>query len=169
MDLDDLKKLTAADWTIIVSAALGLICPGVLTIWALNPDLISELTTPKIVVLAAAISAPVVFLNFLLLATQNRIEILFDQRGVFCMSCLASTLSFVVPLGFYMAQEMNLQTFLWLLFVSVMGIGGGFWLLTKISIWKEWRKQSRLSPAAEDIPAQTDSKHDAPQAGAASH
>lgn len=168
MDLNDIKKLTTSDWTMIVSAALGLICPGVLTIWALKPALITELTTPKIIVLAAAISAPVVFLNFLLIATQNRVELLFDFRGSFMMACLAAIVTFASPLGYHMFHELSLKMFLSFLVSSGLLVSGLFWLLTRLRIWQEARRQPKPVSAPQEKTAEPASDSRDPQADAVS-
>jgi len=168
MDLNDFKKLTASDWTIIVAAALGLICPGVLTIWALKPALITELTTPKLIVLAAAISAPVVFLNFLLIATQDRIELLFDHRGSFMMACLAAIYTFAVPIAVHVFHGLTGKTFISLLGATAICVSAVFMLFSKLTIWREARKQPKSAPTPPGDPAPPASENRDPQADAAS-
>jgi hypothetical protein len=101
--VEEFRKLESGEFGFLVSAVGGSVCPGVLAIWLFNPEMISALTTPKLVILAVSFMLPYIGMNSWIVGMttgcapttpKNKIYIqLFLQASVYSVfmfsTCLA--------------------------------------------------------------------------------
>jgi len=114
--VEEFRKLESGEFGFLVSAVGGSVCPGVLAIWLFNPEMVSVLTTPKLVVLAVSFMLPYIGMNSWIVGMttgcvattpKNKIYIqLFLQASVY------SVFMFSICLAIRFFWGISLNTFL---------------------------------------------------------
>ena len=66
--VDQIKKLSLHELTIAVVLFVGSLAPGIVTIWLFSPDLIKDLSTPKLLLLGFSITFPLVIIDFVIIS-----------------------------------------------------------------------------------------------------
>ena len=69
--LDDIKRLSTNDISIVMSAFISIVAPGFLTLYLFKPNLIVTLDTSKLIFFSIALALPVVITNFLSIAAYH--------------------------------------------------------------------------------------------------
>ncbi len=95
--IDEVRKLKASDFALIIGIAFSVVIPGVLTVYLHEPALFSELEMTKLLLLASVFTMPVVLINFVALYwTEDKEDtqgkLLIDSMALACLVLLPALL-----------------------------------------------------------------------------
>jgi hypothetical protein len=98
--LKEFRNLEGSEFGFLVFAVGGAVCPGILAIWLFDPNLIVELTTPKLILLAVSIMLPYVGLNSWILGMTTGVPSSTPRNKIYIQLFLqASVVSLCLFLG----------------------------------------------------------------------
>ncbi|HZW86024.1 MAG TPA: hypothetical protein VFF41_01035 [Gallionella sp.] len=120
--LEQIKKVEAHDLVKIVTAFVGVISPGLLTLFLFKRDLFVSLDLMKLVLLSASLSLPIVLLNYFLLSiipsakksTNEISEKRFILANLFTASLMSATFFYgALVVAYFLGFK--LYAFMWTL------------------------------------------------------
>ncbi len=122
MDIvDQIKKIEVSDLIKTIIGLVGVVTPGLLTIFFFKRDLFISLDLLKLVLLSISLCLPIVLLNFMLmfaLPTEGRpLNIKANISANLIVATSSSALVFNLPLVASYIFELHFRTFVWVVLI----------------------------------------------------
>lgn len=115
--VEQVKQIEVSDLLKTIMGLVGVVTPGLLTIFIFKRDLFISLDLWKLILLSISLSLPVVCLNFILmysLPTVGRpLDIKANLSANLIVATSSSALVFYLPLVTAYILELHFRTFVW--------------------------------------------------------
>ncbi len=115
LPITDIRGLKRHEVLLAFAAFLCIVAPGVLTLCFYDVDLVKTLTTPKLLLISASITLPLVtinaaFISFVSYAPKKDLQ---DPVESFVYSCIATSIAYYVVLLICFVAGLSKTTFVY--------------------------------------------------------